>query len=128
MHIPATILTSLCLPVLVAAAGQSEIKGVLKDVDRGTAIWGAHLSLQPGEQRAVSDKQGGFTLPCRPGRRYRLQVELAGYEKASVAVSCPDSAAEIWLIPSEKTTEREEIVITGKREKRPAKKHGNLPL
>ena len=107
-------------PTRILAAEKPVLAGVIKDVDRGTAVWGALVSLSSGQERAVSDKQGRFSLPCKSGLRYRLRVELAGYEQAILPVTCRDQNIEVWLIESDKTTEREEIVITGKREKRPA--------
>jgi hypothetical protein len=112
---------SLLFLLQSSAAGEdNQIAGSVRDVDTGSAVWGALVTLQPAGQTAATDKQGRFSFAGIRRGGYRITVSLSGYETATQQVHCPDENVEIWLLASEETVDREEIIITSKREKRQA--------
>jgi len=111
----------LLLPYRSAAAGEENvIAGVVRDVDTGKPVWGALVTLKTTKKTAVTDKQGRFSISGVLRGSYRMSVSLSGYETLDQEVRCPDADVEVWLLASEETVDREEIIITSKREKRQA--------
>jgi hypothetical protein len=108
----------LCQP---AAAGEdNSVAGVVRDVDTGKPVWGALVTLKTTDKTAGTDKQGRFSIAGVHRGSYRISVSLSGYETFTQEVRCPDLEVEVWLLASEETVDREEIIITSKREKRQA--------
>ncbi|MBW1810079.1 MAG: TonB-dependent receptor [Deltaproteobacteria bacterium] len=104
--------------IAAAVADQPGLNGVVRDVDRGTEIWGALVTLKPSGQTTVTDRTGRFTFEEIRKGRYKIEVSLSGYDPVTLDVICPRTEIEIWLIASGQNTDHEEIIITSKREKR----------
>jgi len=99
-------------------AGKPELSGTVRDIDSGKPVWGALVVLRPTRLTTTTDKEGHFSFGNIRRGRYSIEVSIHGYEKTNIAVNSPDTSIEIWILSSEETTEKEEIIITGKREKR----------
>jgi hypothetical protein len=95
----------LALLVILAAAlvgcdgelGVYTVSGTVWEEDSGNPLAGAAVTL--GEQRTVTNARGQYAFAEVPGGEQLLQVELAGYEPASVQLNLrKDSTVDVGLV------------------------------
>jgi Synergist-CTERM protein sorting domain-containing protein len=68
----------------------------------GAAVQGAGVSLSPGGARAVTDAEGHYLISIAPGA-YKLAVDAANYQSASLAMTVPAdriATLDVQLQPS----------------------------
>jgi hypothetical protein len=81
------LIVALCAASLWAQVGTSAVTGVITD-PQGNAIKGATvriISEQGGARTGITNDSGAYTFPSIQPGEYRLEVEMTGFKKASVA-------------------------------------------
>ena len=126
MRKKALLLSTLIMLSAGAASAQStgSITGVVTDGATGKPVVGALVVATspavPGQQTAVSDAKGSFTVPNLPAGQYRLQASFDGYKpelRADLALGENVTLrANLAMVPE--AVQLEEVVVTGSRIKR----------
>ena len=106
------------------AQGTSSITGVVTDASNGKPVVGAVVVVASptgeGEQTAVTDAGGKFTIPNLPAGDYKLAVQMDGYkpfERADLKLKeATTLRANASVVPE--SVQMEEVVVTGTRIKR----------
>jgi len=70
----------LAMTILEYPGGNAELRGTVRS-EKGQAVAGALLVIQPGPYAATSASNGSFSLPGLPGGTYSLLVEAPGFER-----------------------------------------------
>jgi outer membrane receptor protein involved in Fe transport len=119
-------LATLALLFTGVASAQStgSITGVVTDGATGKPVVGALVVATspavPGQQTAVTDAKGTFTVTGLPAGQYKLQASLDGYKpetRADLALGENVTLrANLAIVPE--AVQLEEVVVTGSRIKR----------
>ena len=115
---------ALLMTGLASAQSTGSITGVVTDAATGKPVVGALVVATspavPGQQTAVSDAKGSFTVPNLPAGQYRLQASFDGYKpevRADLALGENVTLrANLAMVPE--AVQLEEVVVTGSRIKR----------
>ena len=88
---------------------QSTITGMVRDIETGQPLAGAHLVLEHSGRPSVSDENGNFSLEIESSDDQTLTVSFVGYETLQVSMSpTTSSTLLIDMVPS---LVLEEIVV-----------------
>jgi outer membrane receptor protein involved in Fe transport len=119
-------LATLALLFTGVASAQTtgSITGVVTDGSTGQPVIGAVVvatsPAAPGEQTAVTDAKGAFTIGNLPAGKYKLQASFEGYkpeQRAELALGENVTLrANLAIVPE--AVQLEEVVVTGSRIKR----------
>jgi outer membrane receptor protein involved in Fe transport len=119
-------LATLALLFTGVASAQStgSITGVVTDGATGKPVTGALVVATsptvPGQQTAVTDAKGAFTVSNLPAGQYKLQASLDGYKpetRSDLALGENVTLrANLAIVPE--AVQLEEVVVTGSRIKR----------
>ncbi len=119
-------LASLALLFTSVASAQTtgSITGVVTDGATGKPVVGAVVvatsPAAPGEQTAVTDAKGAFTIGNLPAGKYALQATIEGYKPESradlVLAENTTLRANLAVVPD--AVQLEEVVVTGSRIRR----------
>ncbi|MCM2332813.1 MAG: TonB-dependent receptor [Anaeromyxobacteraceae bacterium] len=119
-------LASLALLFTGVASAQTtgSITGVVTDGATGKPVVGAVVvatsPAAPGEQTAVTDAKGAFTIANLPAGKYALQATVEGYKPESrfdlVLAENVTLRANLAVVPD--AVQLEEVVVTGSRIRR----------
>ncbi len=119
----APIALLLCAGI-ASAQSNGVITGVVTDASSGKPVVGvvivATSPAMPGEQTAVTDAEGKFTIANLPPGNYRLAAQLGGYKPADRAdlVVKADTTLRANLAVIPEAVQMEEVVVTGSRVRR----------
>ncbi len=123
MQIPVrSILLACLLCSLISVAGtvaqerRVTMTGRVTDASQGV-LPGARVELQPGENSAVSDAHGEFTLPNIVPGKYTLTVSYVGFEPYSSDVNVTGEAAQHIDVTLQVATRSEVVTVRGERER-----------
>jgi iron complex outermembrane recepter protein len=119
-------LATLALLFTGAASAQTtgSITGVVTDGASGKPVAGAVVvatsPAAPGEQTAVTDAKGAFTIANLPAGKYTLQASIEGYkpETRSDLVLGENVTLRANLAVVPEAVQLEEVVVTGSRIRR----------
>ncbi len=119
-------LATLALLFTGVASAQStgSITGVVTDGATGKPVVGALVVATspavPGQQTAVTDATGSFTIPNLPAGQYMLQASLDGYKpETRTDLALGENVAlraNLAVVPA--AVQLEEVVVTGSRIRR----------
>jgi outer membrane receptor protein involved in Fe transport len=109
---------------VASAQTTGSITGVVTDGSSGQPVIGAVVvatsPAAPGEQSAVTDAKGAFTIANLPAGSYKLQASFEGYKtetRADLALGENVTLrANLAIVPE--AVQMEEVVVTGSRIKR----------
>jgi iron complex outermembrane receptor protein len=109
---------------VASAQSTGSITGVVTDGASGKPVVGALVVATspavPGQQTAVTDAKGAFTVGGLPAGQYKLQASFDGYKpetRADLAVGENVALrANLAIVPE--AVQMEEVVVTGSRIKR----------
>lgn len=106
-------LIASAIPILLctAVSGQEIAGGYIFDSETREPLIGATVILRPGQQGAITDGSGHFSIPAN-GRADSLYVSYIGYEKRTIAG--PSSGMAIALTPLQNSLQQ--VMITANRE------------
>ncbi|HET6411006.1 MAG TPA: TonB-dependent receptor [Anaeromyxobacter sp.] len=118
------VLLGLLFVGTAIAQGTSSITGVVTDASNGKPVVGAVVVVtgpaEAGEQTAVTEAGGKFTVPNLPPGDYKLAVQMDGYkpfERADLKLKeATTLRANAAVVPE--SVQMEEVVVTGTRIKR----------
>jgi hypothetical protein len=82
-HVPTIIALALALAPRNEAWGQSDagLRGTVVEATTGRPVAGVRVTLTPGNRGAITNAQGGYSVPeLRPGR-YRVTARAVGYRE-----------------------------------------------
>ena len=100
----------------VAQERRGSITGRVTDASQGV-LPGARVDLQPGENSAVSDGHGEFTLTNIVPGKYTLTVSYVGFEPYSRDVNVTGEAAQHLDVTLQVATQSEMVTVRGERER-----------
>jgi iron complex outermembrane receptor protein len=102
------------------AYGQITLRGSIVDKLSGTTLPGAHVTLQPGNVRSISDLDGTFRFHVLASGEITLQTTYIGYAKAITKLRLErDTSLLITLEGSALLGEEVNIVATRAQERYP---------
>ncbi|WP_293307458.1 carboxypeptidase-like regulatory domain-containing protein, partial [Pedobacter sp. UBA5917] len=107
-----SLLLLLCLLFIgrISSAQQSYmLSGTVKD-KRGEALPGAGVYVSGYKIATVTDNDGKYSLPLKPGN-YDILVQLIGYKALNKNVVVSDKAVKLDLVLEESITQLAEVTI-----------------
>ena len=110
----------LCSIIWVAGMSAQERRGTIAgrvmDASQGV-LPGARVELSPGENSAVSDSHGDFTITNILPGKYTLTVSYVGFEPFSTEVNVTGEAPQHIDVTLQVATQSEMVTVRGERER-----------
>ena len=107
--------------IFILSTGSIAEKGIHgKIIDKltGEPLSGAHIRLLSSGLSAISDEKGIYQITNLSSVQEKIEVTYLGYQSAREKITLPDSGmSEINFLLSPTVYSREELVITGSRNK-----------
>ncbi|WP_145860434.1 carboxypeptidase-like regulatory domain-containing protein [Pedobacter suwonensis] len=98
------------LVVKICFAQQNYVlSGTVKD-KRGEVLPGAGVYVSGYKMATVTDNNGNYTLPLKPGN-YDILVQLIGYKTVNKSIIIADKAIKLDLVLEESITQLSEVTI-----------------
>jgi TonB-dependent receptor len=91
-----------------------DIVGVVKDPTLERFVEGASVTVEEGDQQAVTDGRGRYALRGLPAGEYTVEATAEAYQPQSLPVTVPESG-EVVLNIDLKMAYLDEITVTGSR-------------
>lgn len=107
-----TLLILLC--AITPLNAQVTVSGVVSDND-GKAVEFATVTLLPGDQWCMTDRQGAFTLRAHGHGKSLLRVTCVGYEPLEVDISLDTASDTLRLVMSQTNLQLEQVIVTAQR-------------
>ena len=108
------ILCMLCCWAIHLQA-QVTLNGVVTDSSNGEAVEFATVTLHPGEQWCMTDREGAFTIKANSLAKTMLRVTCVGYEPVEVSLdqAAPRDTLRLSMRPS--SLQLEQVIVTAQR-------------
>ncbi len=108
------ILCMLCCWAIHLQA-QVTLSGVVTDSSNGEAVEFATVTLHPGEQWCMTDREGTFTIKANSLAKSLLRVTCVGYEPVEVPFdqAAPRDTLRLSMRPS--SLQLEQVIVTAQR-------------
>jgi iron complex outermembrane receptor protein len=114
------LLAGILSQVVHPAYGQITMHGSIVDYQSGTTLPGAHILLQPGNIRTVSDHDGNFIFRDVKTGEITIQTSFMGYARATTILNLiRDTSIRIRLKAAALLGEEVNIVATRAQERYP---------
>ena len=110
------VCSAIWVPGTVAQERRVSMTGRVTDASQGV-LPGARVELQPGENSAVSDGHGEFTLTNIVPGKYTLTVSYVGFEPYSKDVNVTGEGAQHLDVILQVATQSEMVTVRGERER-----------
>ena len=107
-----TLLILLC--AIAPLNAQVTVSGVVSDND-GKVVEFATVTLLPGDQWCMTDRQGAFTLRAHGHGKSLLRVTCVGYEPLEVDISLDTASDTLRLVMSQTNLQLEQVIVTAQR-------------
>lgn len=108
------ILCLLCYCAIQLHA-QVTLHGVVTDAGNGMPVEFATVSLQPGEQWCMTNREGTFTIKTHSLVKTLLRVTCVGYEQVELLLDQTVSSDTLRLSMHPTTLQLDQVVVTAQR-------------
>ena len=108
------ILCMLCCWAIHLQA-QVTLSGVVTDSSNGEAVEFATVTLHPGEQWCMTDREGTFTIKANSLAKSLLRVTCVGYEPVEVPLDQAASRDTLRLSMRPSSLQLEQVIVTAQR-------------
>ena len=108
------ILCMLCCWAIHLQA-QVTLSGVVTDSSNGEAVEFATVTLHPGEQWCMTDREGAFTIKANSLAKSLLRVTCVGYEPVEVPLDQAASRDTLRLSMRPSSLQLEQVIVTAQR-------------
>ena len=108
------ILCMLCCWAIHLQA-QVTLSGVVTDSSNGEAVEFATVTLHPGEQWCMTDREGAFTIKANSLAKTMLRVTCVGYEPVEVPLDQAASRDTLRLSMRPSSLQLEQVIVTAQR-------------
>ena len=94
---------------------QVTLSGVVTDSSSGEAVEFATVTLHPGEQWCMTDREGAFTIKANSLAKTMLRVTCVGYEPVEVSLDQAAQRDTLRLSMRPSSLQLEQVIVTAQR-------------